>query len=155
MIKQIKRILIITIMTILSLTFSSNAFTIRMSTDKNEIKTGDEVVYTINLDENVVAANFDISYNSSSLELIGYPIWWEIAAWPVDTFVKANDFSGKTVIPFCTSSSSGLGQSGELLREKANSGNWIEGHRFSSNPSDSDVKTWTDSLDCANCRTNN
>ena len=38
---------------------------------------------------------------------IGYPIWWGIAAWPVDTFVKANDFTGKTVIPFCTSASSG------------------------------------------------
>ena len=37
---------------------------------------------------------------------IGYPIWWGIAAWPVDTFVKHNDFSGKTVIPFATSASS-------------------------------------------------
>lgn len=46
--------------------------------------------------------------------LIGYPIWWGIAAWPVDTLVKANDFSGKTVIPFCTSTSSGLGQSGKI-----------------------------------------
>lgn len=53
--------------------------------------------------------------------LIGYPVWWGIAAWPVDTFVKSNDFNGKTVIPFCTSSS-GLGQSGELL-EEANGGN--------------------------------
>ena len=61
---------------------------------------------------------------------IGYPIWWGIAAWPVDTFVKANDFNGKTVIPFCTSSSSGLGQSGELLAEAANGGDWLEGHRF-------------------------
>lgn len=78
--------------------------------------------------------------------LIGYPIWWGIAAWPVDTFVKANDFSGKTVIPFCTSSSSGLGQSGKLLEQEANSGNWLEGHRFSSNPSDSDIKNWTDGL---------
>mgnify|MGYP005775355073 CR=1 FL=1 len=78
--------------------------------------------------------------------LIGYPIWWGIAAWPVDTFVEANDFNGKTVIPFCTSSSSGLGESGELLAEKANSGNWLEGHRFSSNPSDSDINNWTDSL---------
>ena len=51
--------------------------------------------------------------------LIGYPIWWGIAAWPVNTFVEANDFSGKTVIPFCTSSSSGLGQSGELLADLA------------------------------------
>ena len=78
--------------------------------------------------------------------LIGYPIWWGIAAWPVDTFVKANDFNGKTVIPFCTSSSSGLGRSGELLAEEANGGNWLEGHRFRSNPSDSDIQNWTDSL---------
>ncbi len=78
--------------------------------------------------------------------LIGYPIWWGIAAWPVDTFVKANDFNGKTVIPFCTSSSSGLGESGKLLEKEANGGNWLQGHRFSSNASDSDIKTWTDSL---------
>ena len=78
--------------------------------------------------------------------LIGYPIWWGIAAWPVDTFVKANDFNGKTVIPFCTSTSSGLGQSGDLLEEEANGGNWQEGQRFRSNPSDSDIKEFTDSL---------
>lgn len=78
--------------------------------------------------------------------LIGYPIWWGIAAWPVNSFVKANNFNGKTVIPFCTSSSSGLGQSGKLLEQEANSGNWLEGHRFNSNPSDTDIKNWTDSL---------
>ena len=78
--------------------------------------------------------------------IVGYPIWWGIAAWPVDTFVKANDFTGKTVIPFCTSSSSGLGQSGELLAEEAGTGNWLEGQRFRSNPSDSDINAWTDSL---------
>lgn len=78
--------------------------------------------------------------------LIGYPIWWGIAAWPVNTFVEANDFSGKTVIPFCTSSSSGLGQSGEILAELAGTGNWQDGHRFSSNPSEVDIKSWTDSL---------
>lgn len=78
--------------------------------------------------------------------LIGYPIWWGTAAWPVDTFIKANDFSGKKVYPFCTSSSSGLGNSGDLLEEKANSGIWLEGQRFRSNPSDSDIKNWTDKL---------
>ncbi|MCI9524867.1 MAG: flavodoxin [Erysipelotrichaceae bacterium] len=78
--------------------------------------------------------------------LIGYPIWWGIAAWPVDTFVKANDFGGKTVIPFCTSASSGLGESGNLLAKEAKNGNWKEGHRFSSGASTSDIKTWTDSL---------
>ena len=78
--------------------------------------------------------------------LIGYPIWWGIAAWPVNTFVKENNFDGKTVIPFCTSASSSLGQSGELLQKEANSGNWKEGHRFSSSASDSDIKNWTDSI---------
>lgn len=86
------------------------------------------------------------NWDSYDTVLIGYPIWWGIAAWPVDTFVKANDFTGKTVIPFCTSSSSGLGQSGRLLEEDANSGNWLEGHRFRSNPSDSDIDSFTDSL---------
>lgn len=78
--------------------------------------------------------------------LIGYPIWWGIAAWPVDTFIKANDFNGKTVIPFCTSASSGLGQSGKLLEKEANGGDWKEGHRFNERPSDSDIKTWTDNI---------
>lgn len=77
---------------------------------------------------------------------IGYPIWWGIAAWPVDGFVKANDFSGKTVIPFCTSASSGLGQSGELLADMAGTGDWQTGMRFRSGASESDVKTWADSL---------
>ena len=90
------------------------------------------------------------NWDSYDTVLIGYPIWWEIAAWPVDTFVKANDFNGKTVIPFCTSSSSGLGQSGDLLAEEANGGNWQEGHRFRSNPSDSDINEWTASLNLAN-----
>ena len=78
--------------------------------------------------------------------LIGYPIWWGIAAWPVNSFVEANDFTGKTVIPFCTSSSSGLGQSGDLLEDTAGTGTWQEGHRFSSNPSDDDITDFVNSI---------
>ena len=78
--------------------------------------------------------------------LIGYPIWWGIAAWPVSSFVEANDFTGKTVIPFCTSSSSSLGQSGDLLADAAGTGNWQEGHRFSSNPSDDDITDFVNSI---------
>lgn len=86
------------------------------------------------------------TWDSYDTVLIGYPIWWGIAAWPVDTFVKANDFNGKTVIPFCTSASSGLGQSGDLLKQEAKGGNWVSGHRFSSGASSSDIKTWTNGL---------
>lgn len=78
---------------------------------------------------------------------IGYPIWWGIAAWPVNNFVKANDFSGKTVIPFCTSTSSGLGQSGDLLADMAGTGNWQDGERFSSGASSSKVESWVNGLD--------
>ncbi len=77
---------------------------------------------------------------------IGYPIWWGIAAWPVDNFVKDNDFTGKTVIPFATSSSSGMGQSGDLLEEMTGTGDWQEGHRFSSSASRSDVRSWVEGL---------
>lgn len=77
---------------------------------------------------------------------IGYPIWWGIAAWPVNNFVKNNDFTGKTVIPFATSASSGMGQSGTLLAEMAGTGNWQEGHRFSSGASKSDVEEWVNGL---------
>ena len=77
---------------------------------------------------------------------IGYPIWWGIAAWPVDNFISANDFTGKTVIPFCTSSSSGLGESGDLLAELAGTGNWLEGQRFRSSVAEADVVEWVNGL---------
>ena len=77
---------------------------------------------------------------------ICYPIWWGVAAWPVSSFVEANDFTGKTVIPFCTSSSSQLGESGTLLEQAAGTGEWLEGQRFSGSVSESDVTQWLDSL---------
>lgn len=86
-------------------------------------------------------------WDSYDTVFIGYPIWWGIAAWPVDTFIEANDFTGKTVIPFCTSASSGLGESGELLAEMAGTGDWLEGHRFSSSVSEEDVQAWLDTLE--------
>lgn len=85
-------------------------------------------------------------WDSYDTVFIGYPIWWGIAAWPVDGFVKANDFTGKTVIPFATSASSGMGQSGTLLAEMAGTGDWQEGQRFSSGASAEEVKSWADGL---------
>ena len=87
------------------------------------------------------------NWDSYDTVFIGYPIWWGIAAWPVSSFVAANDFAGKTVIPFCTSSSSGLGESGELLAELAGSGNWQQGQRFRSSADAEEVVEWVNSLD--------
>ena len=85
-------------------------------------------------------------WDSYDTVFIGYPIWWGIAAWPVDTFGKNNDFTGKTVIPFATSSSSGMGQSGSLLADMAGTGEWQEGQRFSSGVSSDDVQSWVNGL---------
>lgn len=86
------------------------------------------------------------NWDSYDTVFIGYPIWWGIAAWPVDPFVEANDFTGKTVIPFCTSASSGLGDSGALLAEMAGTGDWQEGMRFRSGADEADVQEWVSGL---------
>jgi flavodoxin len=107
------------------------------------------VVYEYNNpdERNVELVETEVAdWDSYDTVFIGYPIWWGIAAWPTDSFVKANDFTGKTVIPFCTSSSSGLGDSGNLLAEEAGTGDWQEGMRFSSSVSESDVAEWVESL---------
>lgn len=96
-------------------------------------------------DVELVADTVD-NWDSYDTIFIGYPIWWGIAAWPVDGFVEVNDFTGKTVIPFCTSASSGIGESGELLAELAGTGDWQDGMRFRSSVSESDVQEWLDSL---------
>lgn len=85
-------------------------------------------------------------WDSYDTVLLGYPIWWGIAAWPVNNFVSENDFTGKTVIPFCTSASSGIGSSGDLLADMAGTGDWQEGERFSGGASDSDIANWIESL---------
>ena len=77
---------------------------------------------------------------------IGYPIWWGIAAWPMSSFVAVNDFTSKTVIPFCTSVSSGIGQSGELLAELVDAGTWLDGQRFSRGSSEADIASWVNGL---------
>ena len=82
---------------------------------------------------------------------IGYPIGWGSAAWPVDAFVKANDFTGKTVVTFATAASSPLGNSGKLLAEMAGGkGSWQDGTCFTGSLSDAKVKDWLKSLKLSN-----
>ena len=97
-------------------------------------------------DVELVSATVE-NWDSYDTVFVGYPIWWGIAAWPVDTFIKANDFTGKTVVPFCTSASSGVGESAELLADMAGTGNWLDGTRFRSNVSEDDIQEWIDGLD--------
>lgn len=101
----------------------------------------DESLQNIELVQ-VTPDNFD-SYDTI---LLGYPIWWGNASWVMNNFVSGNDFSGKTVIPFCTSSSSDLGESATLLADKAGTGEWLPGHRFSSHPDQQEVTEWLETL---------
>lgn len=96
-------------------------------------------------DVELVSATVD-NWSDYDTVFIGYPIWWGIAAWPVDEFIESNDFTGKIVIPFCTSASSGLGDSGELLEEMAGTGEWQDGQRFRSGASENDVRAWVEEL---------
>ena len=77
---------------------------------------------------------------------LGYPIWWGEAPRIISTFLESCDFGGKTIVPFCTSASSGVGSSAENLHSLAPAANWLDGQRFSENPSESDVTSWVDGL---------
>ena len=119
------------------------------SDDLNWTDENSRVVYEYeNPDERdtELAADTPDGWEDYDVIFLGYPIWWYDAAWPVDGFVEANDFTGKTVIPFCTSSSSGLGESGSRLAELAGAGDWQEGQRFSSGATQADVEAWVDGL---------
>lgn len=85
-----------------------------------------------------------ISLDGYSTIYIGYPIWWGEEPRIMDTFVESYDFSGKTMIPFCTSGGSGIGASGANLAANAGSGNWLEGARLSSS---SDIAGWIEGME--------
>ena len=96
----------------------------------------------------LAAATVD-GWDTYDTVFVGYPIWWGNAGWPVNGFVTGNDFTGKRVIPFCTSASSGLGQSGARLADLAGTGNWEEGRRFSSRADEAEITGWLAELGLA------
>lgn len=94
-----------------------------------------------------VAASSVIDLSAYDTVFVGYPIWWGMAAWPVNGFVTQNDLSGKKVVPFCTSMSSGLGQSDKVLRDVAGGKEtWVAGKRFGTRAGLGEVREWVDSL---------
>ena len=87
-----------------------------------------------------------ISLEGYSTIYIGFPIWWGEEPRIMDTFVESYDFDGITMIPFCTSSSSGIGMSGKNLEANAGSGNWLDGERFGGSVSEEELQAWIDGL---------
>ncbi len=77
---------------------------------------------------------------------IGYPIWWGEAPRIVSTFMESYDFSGKTIVPFCTSGGSGIGSSADNLEELTSGAEWVSGQRFNGSESQDEVMEWVNGL---------
>ena len=78
---------------------------------------------------------------------VGYPIWWGEAPRIVSTFIESYDFSGKTIVPFCTSGGSGIGSSASNLERLTSGATWLDGRRLNGSDSQDTVMEWVDSLD--------
>lgn len=77
---------------------------------------------------------------------IGYPIWWGQAPRIMCTFMESYDFSGKTIVPFCTSGSSGIGSSATNLERLTEGADWLSGTRFSGSASQNTIMEWVRGL---------
>ncbi len=99
------------------------------------------------LRENMKLKNIEVpNWADYDRVILGYPIWYGIAAWPVNVFVKSQDWTDKTIFPFCTSHSSELGDSDLLLKDDANAGDWQDGVRFYQDAPAAKIKSWANNL---------
>lgn len=104
-----------------------------------------------NREQNDASARPAISGGVENMEdydviFLGYPIWWGQAPKIIYTFLESYDFSGKTIVPFCTSASSGVGSSATNLHNLAPNANWLSGTRFSTSASRNSIVSWINGL---------
>ena len=74
--------------------------------------------------------------------LVGFPVWWYREPSIIDTFLESADFTGKTVVPFCTSGGSGLGSTAENFRALVPGATVPEGKRFAANAPAEELRAW-------------
>jgi hypothetical protein len=103
------------------------------------------------LEQNDKSARPEIGSDPISLDgyakiYVGFPIWWGEEPRILDTFAESYDFTGMTVIPFCTSGSSSIGRSGQNLAAAAGSGSWLDGQRFDGSVSEESLRSWIEGL---------
>ena len=77
---------------------------------------------------------------------LGYPIWWGDAPKIISTFLESYDLTGKTIVPFCTSGSSGIGSSASALESLTSGATWLGGQRFPGSASQDTVAQWVNGL---------
>ena len=83
-----------------------------------------------------------INLSNYNTILIGFPIWWGVCPTVVNTFIESKDFTGKTLIPFCTSGGSGMSYAENDLRKTYPNYNWKEGKRLTGRENNEDLKNW-------------
>ena len=105
----------------------------RANKEQNDSNARPEISNNINTD------NYDVIY-------LGYPIWWGDVPKIILTFLDSHNLNGKTIIPFCTSHSSGISASLNTLKNYNKNINWIDGKRFDSGTSQNEVTNWVNSI---------
>lgn len=105
----------------------------RANKEQNDSSSRPEISNNINTD------TYDVIY-------LGYPIWWGDVPKIILTFLDSHNLNGKTVIPFCTSGSTGISDSLSTLKNYNKNITWIDGKRFSSSATQDEVKDWVNSL---------
>ena len=88
----------------------------------------------------------DISLEGYTTIYLGFPIWGGEEPRILDTFVEKYSFEGITVIPFCSSASSGIGHSGPNMEALAGNGTWLQGSRFGGSTPEADIQSWIEGL---------
>ena len=87
-----------------------------------------------------------LDMSSYDIVIIGYPIWWGVAPRIIETFLESYDFSGKTIVPFCTSGGSGVGRSDrELHKNVGGDVKWAKGRQIN-RPNESEIRRWMDEV---------
>ena len=92
----------------------------------------------------ITAEDLDIS--SYDVVFLGFPVWWYMAPTIINTFLETYDFSGKTVIPFATSGSSGIENCEKKLQQQYPSINWKSGKLLNGHPGQDVLDSWVKSL---------
>ncbi|MDR1184228.1 MAG: NAD(P)H-dependent oxidoreductase [Coriobacteriales bacterium] len=91
-------------------------------------------------DSGVDIAAYDVVF-------VGFPIWWYVAPTIVNTFLESHDFSGKTIVPFATSGSSGIGETVAGLKPSvAASTTIMDGKMLNGSPTSESLSAWVESL---------
>ena len=89
----------------------------------------------------------DVNIAAYDVVFIGFPIWWYVAPTIINTFLESFDFAGKTIIPFATSGSSGIGETvANLKGSVASSATIAEGKMLNGRQTKESLKAWVDSL---------